>query len=119
MVGVLEVKDPAVIAALGHCWMARWRGLGAGMIESRHPRECGWCEYPAELLLSAIRAFDFEGFEARRFSGRPYPEQVALVLAAQAFTPEQPIPPTRESVSVSVSTTTTTPEVQGIEEITW
>lgn len=49
---MLADEDPAVMQAIGRCATAR---RDAGPIESGaiHGGRCGWCEYPAELLLGA------------------------------------------------------------------
>jgi hypothetical protein len=54
----LADDDPAVIAAIGRCAMARWRtrpvaGVSVA-VTAEHPTKCGWCEYPATELQRVL-----------------------------------------------------------------
>lgn len=48
--------DPAVNAAMGKCAVARMRrqGVPGPSVDSFHPVECGWCDYPLKELLAAL-----------------------------------------------------------------
>jgi len=53
----LADEDPAVMAGIARCAMARWRKdrLYGDFIETEtHPSRCGWCDYPAHELQRAL-----------------------------------------------------------------
>lgn len=57
------LRDPATAIAAGKCVLSRWhRGKAATLVgisvSSFHPSECGFCEYPIEQLMEALREFN-------------------------------------------------------------
>lgn len=94
----LSTTDPAVAAAMARCLTAR-------ILEpihrttTRHPRWCGWCEYPIAELRDAVDEFNqWADFSARHrtggrlvvrsFSELAPTEQERRVTEAQGFEDE-------------------------------
>lgn len=84
--------DPAAAVAAGICLVAQVLGAQT----PRHPRRCGWCEYPPDELSRMLTAFagwagreertgTYGRHEARVFAELPRSRQLELVTAAQAF----------------------------------
>lgn len=99
----LRTEDPAVAAAMGRCLTARSlarKGEAFGAT-TRHPRTCGWCDYPADELQAAVIEFrNWAEFNDRlgtsgRHATRAFShelsreQQEALIVAAQAFVEEE------------------------------
>lgn len=95
----LATNEPAVAAAMGRCLTAR--SLSAkDAITARHPRPCGWCDYPRELLDGAVREWtaraefdrnqgtDTSGY--RTFRRLDPDEREQLIRAAQELMPDEP-----------------------------
>lgn len=87
------IFEPAAAVAAGICLVAREFNDGR---DRRHPRPCGWCDYPLEVLRSMVDGFNawagfderkgtYTRFEARQFQGLPHRQQSELVLEAQSF----------------------------------
>ena len=98
-----RLEDPASAVAASLCVGARMPG-GTGATR-RHPRRCGWCDWPPAELSRMVEAFNLTaGRDERRgtwarhdvrvFTSLPRAEQEALVAATQGFEPEAaPRPP--------------------------
>jgi hypothetical protein len=93
---VTRIDDPASAVAAALCASARMPG-GTGTTR-RHPRRCGWCDYPVRELAAMVAAFNqVAGRDERRgtwarhdvrvFTGLPHDAQVAQVAAAQEIEP--------------------------------
>jgi hypothetical protein len=102
---VSVIRDPAIAVAAAKCWMARWNGgRSAKMVgltvNSFHPAECGFCDFPAERLIEAVDEFNtWAGLKPPRFIGEssavrdtvetflslPVHEQKRLVGKAQGY----------------------------------
>jgi len=68
----LADEDPGVIAAMGRCATARWRGdarFGDLARTEMHPERCGWCDYPAPELM---RALDWASHYGRLIEAEAY-----------------------------------------------
>ena len=98
MTTVLRTEDPAVAAAMGRCLLARSLRSGAQSFRptQRHPRECGWCDYPIEVLQAALIEFNtWAEYDDRRSTSGRHPtrtfaelardEQERLITVAQAL----------------------------------
>lgn len=66
------IHEPPDVIAASICWLAHWRGIGAGLagnaVGARHPRECAWCVYPPAELMRWIE--DFNERDLIRQNGR-------------------------------------------------
>lgn len=102
---VSVIRDPAIAVAAAKCWLARWhKGGGAKMVgvpvNSFHPADCGFCEYPTDRLIAAVSEFrEWAGLEppefmdqpiavrdtVETFLGLPSHEQKRLVMKAQGY----------------------------------
>jgi hypothetical protein len=89
--------EPASAIAASICIAARTLSSVA-----RHPRPCGWCDWPVAELRGMVDGFNawagyderrgtYRQFDAAAFQGLPRVEQRRLVLEAQAF-PDQAEP---------------------------
>jgi hypothetical protein len=96
---VLFEPEAAIAASL--CMTARI--VSRHGVSERHPRRCGWCDYPIETLRQLVDGFNewagyqektgtYREHEARRFQGLPRSEQLRLITEAQAFPPDEPVP---------------------------
>jgi len=97
---VTVLFEPASAIAASICIAARTLSSVA-----RHPRPCGWCDWPTDELRKMLEGFNawagyderkgtYRQFDARVFQGLPPKEQARLVLEAQAFPPPaQPVQP--------------------------
>lgn len=85
--------EPASAIAAGLCLAARAISDGR---TARHPRPCGWCDYPLVDLRAMVAGFNewagfserthtYERHDARVFAELRPADQAALVLEAQAF----------------------------------
>ncbi len=94
------IFEPASAIAAGLCLTART--ITTDGRTARHPRPCGWCDYPIDDLRKLIDGFNawagwsershsYERHEARVFAELKVAEQMALVLEAQAFPAEEPV----------------------------
>lgn len=94
------IDDPAAAVAAGLCLTAR--AVDRDARTTRHPRRCGWCDYPTHELQRMVDGWNewaapnerrgtYGRHEARAFQGLSRTEQLRQVLAAQAFDPE-PMP---------------------------
>ncbi len=125
MTAALRTEDPAVAAAMGRCLLARSiarQGEDFAPTQ-RHPRACGWCDYPVPELEAAVREFNTwaEYDDRRSTSGRhatrafthdlSREQQEALIVAAQAFVDEP--------VTVAVPPAPDVEEPIEEEEISW
>lgn len=95
MTASLFTEDPAVAGAMARCLLARTLDPKR-RVTDRHPRACGWCDYPTEELRAGVEAFnEWAGFDDRSGSSRRHPtrafndlhreEQDALITAAQVL----------------------------------
>ncbi len=95
------IDEPAVAVAVALCLTAR---AIADARTARHPRRCGWCDYPTTELTrmvagwNAWAGFDerhgtYERHEARVFQAMPRDQQIAAITAAQSFEPDAPPEP--------------------------
>jgi hypothetical protein len=103
---VSVIRDPAIAAAAGKCWLARWNGgKGASRmlgipVNSFHPQDCGFCEYPTDRLLESVDEFvKWAGLKppeamdeigviresVEMFMAQPAHEQSRLVMKAQGY----------------------------------
>jgi hypothetical protein len=91
--------EPASAIAAGLCLAARTIAEGRSL---RHPRPCGWCDYPVDGLRSMIDGFNawagwhekrrtYERHDCRVFAELPARRQAELVLEAQAFPAAEPV----------------------------
>lgn len=65
----LVVHDPGAIVAVAKCWLSRWTGDTFGLaLRPSHPDRCGWCDYPAPVLMDAIE--DFWRYDGGAMHGR-------------------------------------------------
>lgn len=92
--------EPASAIAAGICLTARI--LADGRTE-RHPRPCGWCDYPPDALQRMVDGFNawagwserthtYQRHDARVFAELKPATQAAMVLEAQAFpAPAEPV----------------------------
>lgn len=89
------IDEPASAVAAALCLVAR----NNDGVTSRHPRRCGWCDYPTDELVRMVDGFNtwagfndrrrtYERHDARVFAELPPARQAELVLAAQGFDPE-------------------------------
>lgn len=97
------IDDPAVAVAVGHCLGARSVATETRpAVTERHPRPCGWCDYPLEDLRRMLEGWNqwaeynarsntFGHHELRIWTELPRAEQEARVLAAQAFPELAPV----------------------------
>lgn len=92
--------EPAAAVAVSICLTARTIADGR---TDRHPRPCGWCDWPVEELQRMLAGFNawaerdersgrYGRHDAAVFQGLTRREQAELVLTAQAF-PESPVEP--------------------------
>ena len=68
----LADEEPAVMAAVARCAMARWRRderFGDLIRVETHPERCGWCDYPAPELQ---RALEWAGHYGRYITSEDY-----------------------------------------------
>jgi hypothetical protein len=90
------ILEPASAVAAGICLAARTIGKPPGILRGRHPRPCGWCDYPVEDLRRLVDGYNvwagfsersrtYERHDARVFAELPAAVQAELVLAAQDF----------------------------------
>lgn len=102
----LSTTEPAVAAAMARCLTARVIDP-VHRATVRHPRWCGWCEYPMPELRAAVDEFnqwaDFSDRHrtsrrhvVRAFSELSPAEQERRVIEAQGFEAEAATPPTVE-----------------------
>ncbi len=94
--------DPPSAVAASLCLLAR--SLSDRAVTSRHPRPCGWCDYPVAELRAMVddlneMTFDpksgrYLTHDARAFSELPRARQATLVAEAQSFEPEPMTAPT-------------------------
>jgi hypothetical protein len=102
---VSVIRDPAIAVAAAKCWLARWhKGAGAKMVgvpvNSFHPVDCGFCDYPTDRLIVAVTEFgEWAGLQPQvfmdqpvavrdtveTFLGLPSHEQKRLVRKAQGY----------------------------------
>lgn len=86
-----RIRDPAVAAAVGKCWLWRWsrrvpaysRMVLTDKIERLHDDEpCGFCEYPADGLIRALEEFvEWSGLSTEAVdSGRPFRPEVEAFI---------------------------------------
>lgn len=124
MSATLATTDPAIAAAMGRCLTARVLSPDHPFTE-RHPRPCGWCEWPTAELRAGLDAYNDWAAPVGRThrSGRHVPrvfaelrqaEQEALIVEAQAF-PEQE--PASDPEPVQVVEPSATPVIE--EENAW
>lgn len=103
MTTMLATEDPAIAVAMGLCLAARVVDEQR-RVTARHPRPCGWCDYPTTELDVAVREFnEWAGFDDRRSTSgrhatRAFAElradkREALIVAAQAFDPMPTVEP--------------------------
>jgi hypothetical protein len=95
---VTVIFEPASAVAAGICLTAR---LIADGRTDRHPRPCGWCDWPTDDLSRMLAGFeawaerDEKGVPRRlevvQFQSLPGREQAELVLAAQSFPEPEPV----------------------------
>lgn len=89
--------EPASAVAAGICLTARTLTRD-GIHPPRHPRPCGWCDYPLDALRSMLEGYNewagfkersrtYERHEARVFQDLSAARQAELVLEAQSFPP--------------------------------
>lgn len=99
------ILEPASAVAAGICLAARTIGKPPGILRGRHPRPCGWCDYPPDDLRRLIEGYNvwagwsekrrtYERHDARVFAELPAAVQAELVLAAQDFPALEPAPAT-------------------------
>lgn len=108
--GRLQFRNPAEAIAAAKCWLYTWTSrTGPGLLrldgEAIHETTCSFCEYPRDMLVSAIEEFntwsaiDSEEedapirLEVEQFLALPAAEQFRLVKKAQAtevVTDEEP-----------------------------
>ena len=50
-----EVRDAAVAAAIGKCWLARKPGMPFN-VRTNHVT-CGWCSYDLDVLMESLCGF--------------------------------------------------------------
>jgi hypothetical protein len=97
------ILEPASAVAAGICIAARTIGSPPGILRGRHPRPCGWCDYPVDELRRLVdehnawagfseRSRTYERHDARVFAELPAATQAELVLAAQDFPALEPEP---------------------------
>lgn len=127
----LETHDPAEAIAMGHCLTARTLDPKTAVTD-RHPRACGWCEYPTVELQRGIEAFErWAELEDRRgaltsarhivrsFRELPRVEQERRVAIAQSFDDEpEPKLGLGPAVEAVAPTTPPPPDVEE-EPIPW
>jgi hypothetical protein len=91
------IDEPASAVAAALCLSARDRDG----VTRRHPRRCGWCDYPAGVLRSMVEGFNawagyddrrgtYDRHDARVFQGLPRARQAELVRDAQGFEEDVP-----------------------------
>lgn len=93
---VSVIRDPAIAAAAGKCWLARWQG-GKAMsritgIQSNsfHPDECGFCDYPTDRLVEAVAEFnEWAGLNPINFMDEPMVARGAVEMFMTNTTAEQ------------------------------
>lgn len=101
----IVVREPEVAIAVGRCVNARSLGY-PGRLVADHEADCGWCDYPVEILADALRDFvawaDFDDRSnttghhvLRTFAELPRDQQRELARVAQAFPApaDLPVPP--------------------------
>lgn len=94
------ISEPEMAIAAGRCLTARSLATPTrGAITVRHPRPCGWCDWPLEDLRRMVDGFNtwagyvarantYAHHELRVWQEKPAAEQEALIVAAQAFEDE-------------------------------
>lgn len=93
------IFEPAAAIAAAICIAARTLDSVA-----RHPRPCGWCDWPLEELRRMVDGFNtwagyderrgtYRQFDAQVFQGLPHSEQERRIVEAQALKPMEPIAP--------------------------
>lgn len=95
------IDEPAAAVAASLCLIARDRDG----VTTRHPRRCGWCDYPEADLRAMVDGFiawadpdekrrTYGRHAARVFAELSATQQAALVAEAQGFEPEPTTPAT-------------------------
>ena len=100
------IDEPAAAIAAGRCLTARSLARKPGDVWTvSHPRTCGWCDYPPDVLRRLIEGFNawagwaersrsYERHDARVWaeSARRDPDAAERqIVAAQGFQPTEPV----------------------------
>lgn len=95
----MQITDAASAIAASKCWCHRnvpmrlsERGQAPEFGERpraqrmTHPEECGWCAYPADVLIAAVSEFiEHSPDLVTMFEELPWQTQQDMVLRAQGF----------------------------------
>lgn len=89
------IEDAASAVAASKCWLHRSAPIKVNAERLSHPGECGWCAYPAEVLVKAVSEFmtDCPNL-VDAFERLPLATQRTMVLRAQGM---EVAPPKRTS----------------------
>lgn len=88
------IDDAPSVVAASKCWLDRnspirlseRSGERSHLRRMSHPGECGWCAYPSDVLMDAIRHFVTTSDELiAAFERLPWGTQQALVRKAQGY----------------------------------
>lgn len=105
MSGITISDAPSAVAA-AKCWCHRFAPMrlrernfehDGRPTRVSHPGECGWCDYPSSVLISAITEFMGTHHElVEAFERQPATTQRSQVVKAQGLR-DEPARPTRTS----------------------
>lgn len=93
------IDDAPSVVAASKCWLhrnspirfAERAGERSHLKRMSHPEECGWCAYPSEALMDAIRHFvNTRDDLIAEFEALPWSTQQALVVKAQGYEAKRP-----------------------------
>jgi hypothetical protein len=98
MSGPMVIFEPASAIAASRCLAARVRDSGHRVTAS-HPRRCGWCDYPTDVLDGLVRGFNawagysertgtYAHHELRVWAELGKDEQLSQIVAAQVLEDE-------------------------------
>lgn len=86
---VIPIAKFSEAQAVAICWMAGFRGpIKPAGWDGLHCEECGWCDYPQDVKLASVAAFDLRDDADRQraaFFAAPAHVRRATVRKAQGY----------------------------------